>query len=77
MIALLTFLDNIKDMADNCDVCKGKALQDQGYLQNDGPDKLYEAYTANKMSAKAHVYHRTWQLVINTLIQRFSIEKVL
>lgn len=64
-------------MFHNSGVCECEIVRVITYLLSDGAKKVYKAYTANDMSAGAHVYHRTWAVVFNILIQSFLAKNVL
>lgn len=49
-IALLAFQANVKDLFNNCGVCKSKAARDLAYSLSNGTKKVWEANNAKEMS---------------------------
>lgn len=75
--ALLAFLLDLENMLKKCGVCKVEAVQILASLLVHGAKKVYVTNTANEMKADTHVYRGDWPVIINALIQRFSIKNVL
>lgn len=45
-------------------------------MLSDGAGEVYEAYTTTEISSDALLYHRSWPMALNTLIQQFLTGKV-
>lgn len=73
------FFSNLKDSLNNSDACKceSESVSLLAFLLSDGMKEVYEMFTANGMSANAHVYHGTSSMVIGALFQCFLTEIVL
>lgn len=57
-------------------VCECEAVQDLVYFLCDGAKEVYKAYTGIEMSTNSHVYHKSWSVIMKTLIQLFLTENV-
>lgn len=61
----------------NCGVFNSDAVCILTYLLSDDAMGVYETCIAEKMSINAHVFHETWPLVLNNLVQLFMTKNEL
>lgn len=70
-IAQVVFSADLKDTLYNCSICESAPTNVLVYLLAYSAMKVYKAYAAIEMNTDAFICHETWQVVIDTLIQRY------
>lgn len=76
-ITIQTLSANLRDWFDNCGVCEAEAICLSANLLIDGESEEDGPYAANGVSTDVLVYHVTWAVVANALIQSILANTVL